>query len=141
MNTGTSLYLGITIGLLIPDLVKINLLFTCLNINHHDFFEPIHTPIGAILIASILSLFFINSKKVFMVLLIGVITHFILDFFLIHVYGGIKLLFPFSWEEWQLYIIRSDDYRITIFAILLSLIVFIYFVFIKKNGKYEMNLS
>jgi hypothetical protein len=114
----------VVIGTLIPDLTKITLLFTWLGVNDVPFFEPLHTPIGALLVAGIIALFFQDIRKAVLPLLIGVSTHFILDFFLVHVYGGMKLLFPFSWGEWQLYVIRSDDYWVTIAAILIALLVY-----------------
>lgn len=127
----------VVIGSLIPDLVKMNLAFVWLRIDHHYFFDPIHTPIGAVIIGGIIALFFKNYKKAFIALGIGITTHFILDFFLVHVSGGMKLLFPFSWGEWQVYLIRSDDYVITIYAILAAIIVYVsYYVYNKqKNTK------
>lgn len=125
----------LVIGALIPDLVKINLAFTWLGLNDHQFFEPLHTPIGAILIAGIIALTFKDTKKAFIPLLIGVSTHFILDFFLVHVYGGMKLLFPFSWDGWQYYLIRSDDYRMTIVAIIAALIIYMIYWFYAKRKK------
>ncbi len=127
----------VVIGALIPDLVKINLAFIWYNIDHHHFFDPIHTPIGAFLIAAIIALFFKDAKKAFIALGIGITTHFILDFLLVHVSGGMKLLFPISWGEWQFYLIRSDDYWITIIAILAAILVYLiyYFYNIKKNTK------
>jgi membrane-bound metal-dependent hydrolase YbcI (DUF457 family) len=125
----------IVFGALIPDLVKISLLFTWLGLNHHQFFEPLHTPIGAILVAGIISLFFQNIKPVFLALCIGVSTHFILDFFLVHVHGGMKLLYPFSWGEWQWYLIRSDDYRVTIAAILAAVLVYTIYWYHEKQKK------
>ena len=113
----------VIIGSLIPDLVKINLAFTWLHINDHGFFYPLHTPIGALLICGIIALLFPNPKQALPPLIIGVTTHFILDFLLIHAHGGMKLLYPFSWQEWQLYLIRSDDYLITISAIIVALLV------------------
>lgn len=127
----------VVIGALIPDLVKINLAFIWYSIDHHYFFEPIHTPVGALIIAAIFALFFKDSNKAFIALGIGITTHFILDFLLVHVSGGIKLLFPLSWGEWQFHLIRSDDYWVTIIAIIVAILVFlIYYVLnIKKNVK------
>lgn len=125
----------VIIGSLIPDLVKINLAFVWLRIDHHYFFDPIHTPIGAIIIGGIIALFFKNYKKAFIALGVGITTHFILDFFLVHVSGGMKLLFPFSWGEWQVYLIRSDDYYITIYAILATIIIYVsYYIYNKQKN-------
>jgi hypothetical protein len=114
----------IVIGALIPDLTKIALLFTWLGIYDYQFFHLLHLPIGAFLVAGIIALFFQDIRKAFLSLNIGIATHFILDFFLVHTHGGIKLLFPFSWEGWQVSLIRSDDYRMTIVAILAAFLVY-----------------
>lgn len=123
----------VVIGSLIPDIMKIKLAFIWLGIEHYHFFDPIHTPVGAFLIAGIIALFFENAKKAFIALWIGISTHFILDFLLVHVSGGSKLLFPFSWEEWQYYLIRSDDYRITIVAVFATIVVFTIYSFSEKR--------
>jgi hypothetical protein len=114
----------VVIGSLIPDLVKIDLLFTWLQGESSQFFAPLHTPIGALLVAGIIAVFFQDIRKAFIPLIIGVSTHFILDFFLVHTHGGIKLLFPFSWEGWQISLIRSDDYMVTVVAVLAAVIVY-----------------
>ena len=114
----------LVIGSLIPDLTKISMLLTWLGFHNYHLFEPIHTPIVAFLIASIIALFFTDIKKAFLPLGIGVLTHFILDFFLVHVHGGMKLLFPFSWDGWQIYLYRSDDYLITVIAVLAAVLVY-----------------
>ena len=125
----------IVIGSLIPDLVKINLAFIWLNLNDHQFFETLHTPIAAVLIAGIIALSFNDIRKAFIPLIIGISTHFILDFFLVHTHGGIKLLFPFSWEGWQYSLIRSDDYSMTIIAILAALLIYSAYWYYEKHKK------
>jgi hypothetical protein len=125
----------IVIGSLIPDLVKINIAFALLRVDHYYFFEPIHTPIGAFLIGGIISLFFKDYKKVLFALSIGIFTHFIFDFLLVHVAGGTKILYPLSWKEWQIYLIRSDEYFMTIIAIIISIIIFfLYYYFDKQKS-------
>jgi len=114
----------IVIGALIPDLAKIDLVLVWLGFHNYHLFEPLHTPICACLIAGIIALCFQEPKKTIIPLGIGVLTHFILDFFLVHVAGGIKLLFPFSWEGWQIYVYKSDDYLVTVIAILAALLVY-----------------
>jgi hypothetical protein len=125
----------VVIGALIPDLTKVSLVFTWLGINDYQFFEPLHTPIGAFLVAGIIAVFFPNIRKAVLPLSIGIITHFILDFFLVHAHGGMKLLFPFSWEEWQIYLIRSDDYWVTIIAVLAALVVYGMYWYHEKKKK------
>ena len=115
----------VVIGSLIPDLVKINLAFTWFNMDAQNFFDPIHTPVGAFIIGGIIALFFTDIKKAFIALGVGITTHFILDFFLVQVSGGMRLLFPFSWEGWQYYLLRSDDFRMTIVAIAAAVLVYL----------------
>ena len=107
----------IVVGALIPDTIKIGLGLSWIGVEHNNFLYPLHTPLCALIIGGIFSLLFSDSKKAFQLLGIGIISHFILDLFLEHVYGGIKIFFPFSWQEWQMYLIRSDDYFVTIFAV------------------------
>jgi hypothetical protein len=125
----------VVIGSLIPDLTKISLAFTWLRIYDYQFFEVLHTPLASILIAGIIAVLFQDIRKTFLPLCIGVSTHFILDFFLVHVHGGIKLLFPFSWNGWQIYIIRSDDYMVTVVAVLAALFVYIVYWYYEKRKK------
>jgi len=125
----------VVIGSLLPDLVKINLLFTALQMESYQVFEPLHTPVGAFLVTGIIALTFKDAKKAFLPLGIGVTTHFILDFFLVHVHGGMKLLFPLSWDEWQIYLIRSDDYWMTIIAVLVALLVYSVYWYYEKRKK------
>jgi len=127
----------LVIGALIPDITKLYLLFNPITQPMtQDFFLPIHTPFGAILIALCIALFFQDIKKAFIPLTIGIATHFILDFFLLNVSGGMPLLYPFSWQEWQLGLIRSDDYTMTILALLAAVIVYIsYRIYEKRKIK------
>jgi hypothetical protein len=130
--TGKTIKLDVSlvaIGALIPDISKISLLIKWVFGREFDsFFMPIHTPVGALLIVCVIALFFEDRKKVFLYLGVGVMTHFIFDMFLLNVSGGTALLFPFSWDEWTLGFIRSDDYTMTIFAVIAAVIVYsIYF--------------
>jgi len=124
----------IVAGSLIPDLTKINLIFLYFDTNLHHFFNAFHTPAGAFLVASIFALFFKNVKKAFIPLGIGIITHFILDFFLVHVSSTMKLLFPFSWSEWQYSLIRSEEYNVTIVAVLAAILIYIFYLYHEKRS-------
>lgn len=128
----------VMIGALIPDLTKAYLLFDARELAQiQDLFLPLHTPIGAMLIAVLIALFFQDATKAFIALTIGLTTHFILDFFLLNVQGGMPLLFPFSWQEWQLDLVRSDDYRMTILAILAAVIVYIAYHLYEKRTRHN----
>ena len=133
----TKLDVGLlALGALLPDISKLMLLFNWVfNRDLDKLFYPIHTPIGALLIACIIALFFEEQKKALLFLGIGITTHFILDLFLLNVSGGTTLLFPFSWNEWQLNLIRSDDYSMTILAIIAAMIVYLIYNFFEKKRK------
>jgi len=142
--TGKTIKLDISlvvIGSLIPDISKLYLVSAwLLQRRTETFFLPIHTPIGAVLIACVTALFFQNMKKALIPLGIGIATHFILDFFLLNVFGD-PLLCPFSWDEWQLGLIRSDDYTMTIIAIVAAVVVyFLYFIYKKRKFIQNKNL-
>jgi len=122
------------IGALIPDTTKLHLLFNQgYNTQALDLFLPLHTPFGALLIALIISLFFQDITNAMIPLTIGLTSHFILDFFLINVSGGMPLLFPLSWEEWQYGLIRSDDYTMTLVALLAAIIIYSFNFLYKKR--------
>lgn len=123
----------VLIGALIPDIFKINMPLNILGIHTSTFIAPIHMPIGSLIIAAIISLFFNEKKMTFIFLVLGISTHFALDLLLINVNGGMMLLFPFSWATWQLGIIPIDDYNTMILAIILAIIVYIVSVYKKRK--------
>lgn len=111
------------IGSLIPDLFKVVILLEYLGIYIGDFIYPIHLPIGSLIIASMIALFFKERKTVFLFVIFGALTHYALDVFLVNLNGGMPLIFPFSWEKLEFGVIPVDDYNFTIMAIILALIV------------------
>jgi hypothetical protein len=52
-------------GALIPDIFKIYLVLELIGIQAQFFLTPIHLPLGSILIAGIISLFFAERKLIF----------------------------------------------------------------------------
>lgn len=114
------------VGSLIPDLVKIALLFDLLQMNAWPFLKPLHTPFGSLLVAGLASLLFENKTRIFLLLALGLSSHFALDALLMHVSGGIGFLFPFSWSEYQLGLIRSDDYHAALVSLLLAGVVYVF---------------
>jgi len=90
-------------------------------------------PIGSLLIAGIISLFFIKIKKAFFYLVLGIITHYILDLLLIS--SGLELLYPFSLFKFQIGIITVYDYNITILSIFMAFIVYIIYKNVKNSQR------
>jgi len=137
--TGKATKMNVTlvvVGSLLPDLVKIQLIFTKLEINTHGFFDPLHTPVGTLLVALLIATLFPAVKKAFLFLVAGATTHYFLDFFLEHVAGGMKLLFPFSWKEYQIHLIPSENYWMTVVAVIIGAIFYIIF---RKMEKEKMS--
>lgn len=68
------------------------------------FVMPNHTPIGILLGCLLLSGFFIKEQRnrVFMTLLLGSMAHLALDLIQKHAHGGYALLFPISWQTFEL---------------------------------------
>ncbi len=123
-------------GALIPDIYKITLLLDSFGIYMHDFLNPIHLPIGSILIAAIISLFFVNRKSIFLFLIMGISSHYALDLLLFS--GGMEIFYPFSPLKFQIGIISVTDFNITIVSIILALSV--YLAYKKYNKKNYFNL-
>lgn len=114
----------VMVGALIPDLYKIQLPFTYLNIYISSFIMPFHLPIGSLLIAGIVSLFFKDRKMIFLFLTLGVATHYLLDLLLINLAGGMELLYPLSWERFSFNVISPVDYRVTVVALFFAFLVY-----------------
>jgi hypothetical protein len=129
----TKIEIGLVVlGSLLPDLTKINIIANWFGLDYQNYFNPLHTPVFAFLIAGIIALFFISSKKAFLALSIGIVTHFILDFFLIGITKGIQFLYPISWEYWRFnYIIF--DYPIIIIAIISAFCVYIFYFYTNRK--------
>ena len=127
----------VMVGALIPDIVKVGLLFDSLGIDVWDFIAPLHTPIGSMLSAALFSLLFEfeKRKKIFYLLILGASTHYALDFLLMHISGGMLLLFPFSWHGWQLRVIQCDNYYVALIALLLACIIYIVSRYYKREGE------
>ena len=115
----------VVIGSLLPDFEKISLIDSWINISFKGFLAPFHTPIGAFLFGGILALLFKFPKRAFFAFCVGIITHFILDIFLFYSSGGLRLLFPFSWEGWQYSVISAGDYWVTIIVIYIAFFVYL----------------
>jgi hypothetical protein len=115
----------VMIGALIPDIIKVGLLFRWINIDIWDFIVPLHTPVGAVLSAAVIALFFEEHMNAFKLLLFGMATHFLFDLPLAHLSGGMLMLFPFHWGRYQVYIIPTDDCIVPILASVVAIVIYI----------------
>lgn len=68
------------------------------------FLKPLHTPLGLLLLCFALSGLFAQQarNRVFLLLLAGCALHLLLDLFQKHLHGGYPLLFPLSWETFEI---------------------------------------
>lgn len=126
-------------GSILPDIFKVVIPLQYFGVYVDDFIYPIHLPIGSVIISSIIALFFNEKKTVFLFLIFGVLTHYILDLFLINLNGGMPLLFPFSFEKLQFGIIPVDDYYFTLLIIIIALIIYFIKISIVKFKSQEFN--
>ena len=126
----------VMLGALIPDIYKVTLVLESFGINVQGLLSPIHLPVGSLLIAVIISLFFIEKRLIFLFLAIGIGTHYALDLLLFS--GGMEIFYPFSTLKFQIGIISVTDLHITILSIILASIVFLVY---KKFDKNNPNLD
>lgn len=110
---GARRYVGVAaVGSVLPDLVKaFYLLNTYGHIDLIAFSVPLATPVGAILVAGLVSSFFDTSegRSVFAYMAIGVTIHIVWDFTLHPFGGGEMMLLPLSFEQSSLGLIWSDS--------------------------------
>ena len=114
----------VMVGALIPDMVKLALGLKLLGLDVWDYLEAVHLPAGSLTLAGIIALLFPERKNTFLLLSLGVATHYCLDLILLHLTDGMYLLFPFNWNFWQLGITTSADYRVTFIAVLIAGVVY-----------------
>lgn len=55
----------VMVGALIPDIVKIELIFDVFGVEVWDFIAPLHTPASSLLVAGLISMLFYESTVVF----------------------------------------------------------------------------
>jgi hypothetical protein len=114
------------IGAVLPDVIKLGIIFDFVGVDVWDYFQVLHLPVGSFILAGIISLLFEDKRTIFLFLSLGVASHFLLDVLLIHLTGGSNLLFPISWQIFNLDLVPTDDYYITILALMVALIVYLF---------------
>lgn len=122
----------VMVGSLIPDIFKIYIPLDFFGVYLQYFIYPIHLPLGSLIMAALITLLFRDKKMVFVFLIFGFLTHYALDSLLTYVSGGMELLFPFSWAEWQLRIIPVDDYNLMVLVGIIALSVYAFLKLTKR---------
>jgi len=69
-------------------------------------------------------LLFTEAVVVFSLFVLGFMTHFVLDLLLGHVCGGMLLLFPVSWQEYQLGWIHADNSWVALILLCLATLIY-----------------
>ncbi|MCC7564487.1 MAG: hypothetical protein KO275_08295 [Methanobacterium sp.] len=123
----------VMVGSVFPDAIKISILFELMGLDWWDYLHAFHLPIGAFLLAGIAALLFKEKKTAFLLLSMGIITHFALDLLLIQLGNGIYLFYPISWMGFSLNLVPNDDYVITIAALLVALSVYFFSRWVEKR--------
>ncbi len=65
------------VGSIMPDAVKIAIPLEYMGFYLSHSLNPLHMPLGSIILAGLVSLFFSERKLVFLFLLLGICTHYI----------------------------------------------------------------
>ena len=113
------------IGSVLPDAVKVGILFELMGHDWWNYISALDLPLGSLVLAGIFSLFFKEKKIAFLFLSFGILTHYLLDLLLIQLGDGIYIFYPISWLGFHLDIIPTDDYNITIVALTIALLVYL----------------
>ena len=102
----------VMIGALLPDIFKLILPLRLIGVNAEDALMLFHLPVGTLLVCGLCALLFEAGmrKRVFLLFAFGMMMHYALDVLLISVTGGLVLLYPLSWETWQLDLIRPNNW-------------------------------
>jgi hypothetical protein len=116
----------VMIGAVLPDIFKLYLPLQLLGIYAHDSFALFHIPVGTLLVCGLGALLLEEGTRVrvFLLFAFGMITHYALDLLLIHVSGGLALLYPLSWGTWQLHFVRPDNWLGTTILVAAAVLVY-----------------
>jgi len=117
----------VMIGAVLPDIFKLYLPLQMLGIYAQDSLALFHIPIGTLLVCGLAALLFEEGTRVrvFLLFAFGMATHYALDVLLIHVSGGLALLWPLSWQTWALQLVRPDNWLGTTILVAAALLVWL----------------
>lgn len=120
------------IGAILPDIVKLGIVFDHLGIDIWDNILAFHIPFTSLVLAGLVAMFF-ERKNVFFLFALGACTHFALDMLLINIGEGIYLFFPLSWQMFHIDLLSPDDYVFSFIVLALSFMVFIFGLLTKRR--------
>jgi hypothetical protein len=125
----------VMIGAVLPDIFKLYLPLQVLGIYAQDSLALFHIPVGTLLVCGVCALLFEEGTRVrvFLLFAFGMVTHYALDVLLIHVSGGLALLWPLSWQTWALQLVRPDNWLGT--TILVAAAIFVWLVLTVRGDR------
>jgi len=111
----------------LPDIFKLYLPLQLLGIYAQDSLALFHIPVGSLLVCGVCALAFEEGTRmrIFFLFAFGMATHYVLDVLLIHVSGGLALLWPLSWQTWALQLVRPDNWLGTTILVAAAIIVWL----------------
>lgn len=122
----------VMIGSILPDLYKSFIFFPDLK----NYLMIIHLPIGTLIIAGMLSIFFIDKKRAFLLFTLGILTHYFLDMLQMDFSGGIFIFYPFNWYQFTFGLISTDNWYFTLSILGFAVLVYAVTRFIKMKKKF-----
>jgi len=125
------------VGAVLPDVVKLGLVGEFLGYEVWDQIWAVHLPLGTLIIAGMVSLFFQDKRTAFLFFVLGAATHYTLDLLLFNVSGGIALLYPFYWEEWQLDLFTTENFHVPIVVLAVAVLTYLVSRRMAKKGSKE----
>lgn len=120
----------VVLGSVLPDIIlKFYTISVIIPVDVNSFFwlfYPLHTIIGVIIFSFIITIFFkYDTKKTFLLLAIGAVSHILLDVTTKSMVYNIQslLLFPFSWKAYNFGLIYTEQYWIAMIVLFFSYII------------------
>lgn len=113
------------LGTILPDLLSRGLSAVFKSV--HDYFAPLHTPVGLMVLVIFFMTFFERRywPKVVFYLSLGIVFHLIPDALQSHIYGGGYVwFFPFSWWTYKKGLFETDA-SLYFLPVLLVIVIFI----------------
>ena len=104
---------AIIVGSVLPDLWSFRMITDLIGINLNWQLYVFHTPVGTAITALLIGLVFLKEdvwKQGTIFLVLGAELHLMLDLTLHHIEGGHYILFPISWQLFELRIFWPESF-------------------------------
>lgn len=119
----------VMIGSILPDLYKIFIFYPGME----NYLMIFHLPIGTLIVAGMLSIFFHDKKKAFLLFTLGFITHYVLDMLQMDFNGGMFIFYPFNWYQLTFGLISTDNWYFTLLILGIAVLVYVATKYIKNE--------